>query len=240
MSEKTITAANSADVSRVKRARFTLIELLVVIAIIAILAAILLPALNSARERGHAASCINNLKQLALSFSNYVDANDDWYPHRNGTAAVSGCSAWNQTLAWSSGYAVDSTDATWWTKMDVLFCPKTLKPANGSKYLSGYGVLGYYAPTLTISGGRPKKLSEIKNHSKAVLVGDVTAQSDANYGFNYILNTANYPGTDSKITGKHNGFVNYAFCDGHVESINADVFIDWLKSENGNGEFQED
>lgn len=69
------------------RRGFTLIELLVVIAIIALLMAILMPALQRAREQGQRAVCMGTLKQLTLCWLMYADANDDKLI--NGEAGIS-------------------------------------------------------------------------------------------------------------------------------------------------------
>ena len=225
---------------------FTLIELLVVIAIIAILAAILLPALNSARERGRSASCTSNLKQLGHAFAMYCDDNEDYFPPYQAGLPPGVNGSNNPDVKWSWLLVRNRYAHT-----PAMVCPTLYGMVTSATHRVGYdmhlnghsqsedeliyngdqwkyplyGIARGVGRGDYVSPAVPGRMGTTKPNIflSADTVDTAAAVNQNYYGSNIINWQKKTDGSWGSPAGCHNGRANVLFVGGHVEAIQADL-----------------
>ena len=126
---------------RRKAPAFTLVELLVVIAIIGILVALLLPAVQAAREAARRMSCVNNMKQLALACHTYHDVHKFFPPGQMGAYQPGG---WGQPLNSPNGALSPIYHMLPFIEQSPLFDIINAPVTNGSEVFAAGGAFSFW------------------------------------------------------------------------------------------------
>ncbi len=228
---------------------FTLIELLVVIAIIAILAAMLLPALNKAREKAVMSLCRSNLKQIGLMTNMYAGENGSMMPYGDGKSGCSGLYSYlnrndgwvglGKLLAPSYNGLNDASVGLLYPQPGAFYCPgveKTQYWISSVNYKWGatrdniFGTYGYVDPYnyRTVYnyyvGNNACPSSSIRDKLK-----DSGKIEDA-AAVNAVLAFDNVQQNTSSTLFAHGGQVNIAYVNGSVQTAHYDLGMNVIGS----------